>query len=207
MAVNRRLDVCSARLLAKRFLEVLVVPDWTAAARRTLARRKKLRVLTGPLADATTWDLRILGGLALYQERDRSKEPVAALPCPTRRKPDPDKLADLEFAWRTVKHAFSNAVLIARGGMTIGIGSGQTSRLQAAEQALAQARRHGHDPAGAVAASDGFFPFADGLAVLAEAGVVATIQPSGSKRDLEVVAAADEHGMAMLMATTRHFRH
>jgi phosphoribosylaminoimidazolecarboxamide formyltransferase/IMP cyclohydrolase len=209
VACNRRLDRATAERITKIFTEVVVALDADEAALARLAGRPNLRLLlTGGLPDPRRPGLvvRSLRGGFLAQERDTGAVDEANLRVVTRRAPAAAEREDLLFAWRVAKHVRSNAIVLARGGATVGIGAGQTSRLEAVEIAVQKALRLGH--AGAcVLASDAFFPFADGVEAAIPAGVTAVIQPGGSVRDGEVVAAADAAGIAMLFTGMRHFRH
>ncbi len=207
VACNRPLNAASAAELAKRFVEVLVVPELGDEERAILAHRKRLRIIAGPLADSMDYDVRMYGGLALCQQRDVGTLSLRQLQELAGDDLDGDLGEQLLFAWRACKHAKSNAIVIARGHATIGIGAGQPSRVEAARLAVAHAQAHGHSVSGAVAASDGFLPFPDTLEILAQAGVAALIQPGGSKRDSEVAEAAAQAGVRMVMAGMRHFAH
>lgn len=217
VAVNQVLDAATAEGIAAIFTEVIVAPDADAQAQRILGAKKNLRLLlTGampdPLAPGLTW--KSLSGGFLVQSRDAGRIDAAALKTVTRRKPDTRELADLLFAFRVAKHVKSNTIVYARDGATVGIGAGQMSRVDAAriaqrkaEDAAVEAGLAVPRTKGSVAASDAFFPFADGLEVVAEAGVTAVIQPGGSVRDQEVIDAADRAGIAMVFTGMRHFRH
>jgi phosphoribosylaminoimidazolecarboxamide formyltransferase/IMP cyclohydrolase len=217
VAVNRTLDEATAARIATILTEVIVAPDATPGARALLARRKNLRLLlTGGMADPAEpgVQVRSLAGGFLAQSRDAGRLDAGALRVVTRRAPEAGELADLLFAWRVCKHVKSNAIVHARGGATVGIGAGQTSRVDAARIAAWKgaeaARAAGLDAPltrGSVVASDAFFPFADGLEVAIAAGATAVIQPGGSVRDAEVIAAADAAGVAMVLTGLRHFRH
>jgi phosphoribosylaminoimidazolecarboxamide formyltransferase/IMP cyclohydrolase len=203
VAVNRPLDAATAGELAERFVEVIIAPEVPDEAAAVLAARKNLRLLAAPLPGPGL-DLRRVDAGILVQARDeisleRSQWKVAGAVTP-----DPAQWADLALAWLVAAHTKSNAVVIAGGGAALGVGGGDQSRVGAAERAVVRA---GERALGAVAASDAFFPFRDGVDVLAAAGVAAIIQPGGSVRDDEVVAAADGHGIAMVMTGRRHFRH
>jgi phosphoribosylaminoimidazolecarboxamide formyltransferase/IMP cyclohydrolase len=216
VALNRPIDRAVAEALATIFFEVIVAPAIDDDARPILATKKALRVLiTGAMPDPARAGLsyRFLEGGFLVQSRDAllmAGEPRVV----TKRAPTPAEMADLGFAWRVCKHVKSNAIVFCRDGATVGIGAGQMSRLDAAEIAVRKARQ-AQETAGeaeartkrAVVASDAFFPFADGLLACAEAGARAVIQPGGSVRDAEVIAAADEHDLAMVFTAVRHFRH
>jgi phosphoribosylaminoimidazolecarboxamide formyltransferase/IMP cyclohydrolase len=217
VALNRPLDGPTAEEIAKLFTEVVIAPEADDAACTVFAAKKNLRLLvTGGLPDpvAAAMTLRSISGGYLLQSRDAGRVTLADLKVVTKRQPTPEEMADLLFAFRVCKHVKSNAIVYAKRGVTVGIGAGQMSRVdssriaawkskEAAEQAgLAQ-------PAtvGSVVASDAFFPFADGLLAAAQAGATAVIQPGGSVRDAEVIAAADEAGLAMVLTGMRHFRH
>jgi phosphoribosylaminoimidazolecarboxamide formyltransferase/IMP cyclohydrolase len=213
LALNRPVDAALARRIAvpERFLEVLIAPeiaaDALAALRDGAAWGKNLRVLAcGPTgaraADAPRLTVRSLVGGVLVQERDH--EPPFTPACVTRRKPTPAEERDLAVAWKIVKHVRSNAIVLVKDGVLVGTGAGQMSRVDSVDIAVKKA---GARARGASLGSDAFFPFRDGLDAAAKAGVVAVIQPGGSKRDPEVVQAADEHGVAMVVTGVRHFRH
>ncbi len=217
VAFNRPLDGPAAAAICEIFTEVVIAPGADAAALEAFAARPNLRLLlTEGLADPAAPGLafrQVSGGL-LVQDRDAGLLDEAALTVPTQRAPTPAERADLLFAWKVAKHVKSNAIVYARGGATVGIGAGQMSRVDstriAARKAQDMAEALGLDEAptkGSVVASDAFFPFADGLVAAAEAGATAVIQPGGSLRDAEVIAAADERGIAMLFTGQRHFRH
>jgi phosphoribosylaminoimidazolecarboxamide formyltransferase/IMP cyclohydrolase len=206
VACNRVLDEVAAAQMAEIFTEVIVAPDATEGALQILGRRKNLRLLlTGVLADAGAPGLvvRSISGGLLVQSRDTVRVTAADLTVATRRAPTAGELEDLLFAFTVCKHVKSNAIVFARGGSTLGIGAGQMSRVDSARIAAWKAGQ----AAPFVVASDAFFPFADGLEAALEAGATAVIQPGGSVRDAEVIAAADRAGAAMVMTGIRHFRH
>jgi phosphoribosylaminoimidazolecarboxamide formyltransferase/IMP cyclohydrolase len=210
IAFNRELDGDAANaLLERQFVEVLVAPGLNAEAREACARKDNVRVLVtgdaGPVAPDL--ELRTINGGLLAQTRDVANVAREDLQVVTRAVPSRQQLDDLVFAWRVCKHVKSNAIVFARDGATIGIGAGQMSRVVSTRIAGMKARDEGLDPTGSVMASDAFFPFRDGLDAAAEQGVTAVIQPGGSRRDAEVIAAADEHGIAMVFTGIRHFRH
>lgn len=210
VAANRPLDEATAAAIADIFTEVIVAPGASAAAEAALAAKRNLRLLlTQGLPDPAAPGLlvRSVAGGLLAQTRDTGRIGPDDVQVVTRRAPSAAERDALLFAWRVCKHVKSNAIVLARAGGTIGIGAGQMSRLDAARLAVGKARELGHDVAGAVAASDAFFPFADGLQILTEAGVAAVIQPGGSMRDAEVIAAADAAGVGMVFTGMRHFRH
>ncbi|MBM3491056.1 MAG: bifunctional phosphoribosylaminoimidazolecarboxamide formyltransferase/IMP cyclohydrolase [Alphaproteobacteria bacterium] len=217
VAFNRPLDAATARETAKLFTEVIVAPDADAQARAVIAEKKNLRLLlAGGLPDPTApgLTLKTLAGGFLVQTRDAGRVAAGDLKVVTKRRPSAAELADLLFAFRVAKHVKSNAIVYARNGQTVGVGAGQMSRVDAARIAAQKAREAAEAAGeqsprtvGAVAASDAFFPFADGLLATAAAGVTAVIQPGGSLRDGEVIAAADQAGLAMVFTGLRHFRH
>ena len=203
-------DDAAAEAVSALFVECIVAPSFSEGAVEVLGRKKNLRVLEGSAAAADgelALDLKRVRGGVLAQERAAAPAAVAAWRVVTERAPTPEELADLRFAWRAVSSVKSNAIVLARAGATIGIGAGQMSRVDASFLAVHKARAAGHDPRGAVLGSDAFFPFADGVEQAAEAGVTAIVQPGGSVRDAEVIAAADEHGIAMAFTGQRLFRH
>ncbi len=217
VALNGVIDMDTAEAVADIFTEVVIAPDATEEARAVFARKKNLRLLlTGGLPDPEapgTVVKSVAGGL-LLQSRDHGRVNETDLRTVTRRTPTDQERADLLFAWRVAKHVKSNTIVYARDGATVGIGAGQMSRVDAARIAARKAEDAAHaagwpEPRtkGCVAASDAFFPFADGLLQAAEAGATAVIQPGGSIRDDEVIAAADEAGLAMVFTGMRHFRH
>ncbi|MGI9246073.1 MAG: bifunctional phosphoribosylaminoimidazolecarboxamide formyltransferase/IMP cyclohydrolase, partial [Steroidobacteraceae bacterium] len=165
-------------------------------------------LVTGPLAPSNSRvEARSVNGGLLLQTRDLGMVAAAELQVVTRRAPGAQEAADLMFAWRVCKFVKSNAIIFAKDAMTVGIGAGQMIRVYSTRIAAMKARDEGLEPAGSVMASDAFFPFRDGLDAAAEHGITAVIQPGGSKRDAEVIAAADEHGIAMVFTGMRHFRH
>jgi phosphoribosylaminoimidazolecarboxamide formyltransferase/IMP cyclohydrolase len=217
IAANRTLDAAAAERISAIFTEVVVAPDADEAAQAIFARKKNLRLLlTGGLPDPATMGrvIRSVSGGFLAQSRDAGRVTAAGLKVVTRRAPTAQEMADLIFAFRVAKHVKSNAIVYAKGGSTVGIGAGQMSRVDSARIAAwksAEAAKAAGLEAplahGSVVASDAFFPFADGLQAAAAAGATAVIQPGGSMRDNEVIAAADEAGLAMVFTGMRHFRH
>jgi phosphoribosylaminoimidazolecarboxamide formyltransferase/IMP cyclohydrolase len=209
VAVNREVDEALARLLVETFLECVVAPGYTAAARDVLASKKNLRLVAArgawqPPTGELAWSVRTIAGGALVQTVDHGMVELAGARVATARAPTAAERVDLAFAWRVAKHVKSNAIVFARGGVTVAIGAGQMSRVDSVRICE---RKAGDRLGGAVVASDAFFPFRDGVDVLAAAGAVAVAQPGGSVRDDEVIRAADEHGLAMLFTGMRHFRH
>jgi phosphoribosylaminoimidazolecarboxamide formyltransferase/IMP cyclohydrolase len=217
VALNRALDAEAAREIVKIFTEVIIAPDASAEAKAIVAEKKNLRLLLAgglpdPMAEGIAF--RSLAGGFLMQSRDNGVVDNGGLKVVTKRKPGEEELADLFFAFTVAKHVKSNAIVYARDGATVGIGAGQMSRVDAARMAAwkateaAAAQGFGKSlTVGSVAASDAFFPFADGIKVIAEAGATAIIQPGGSVRDDEVIAAADAADLAMVFTGMRHFRH
>ncbi len=217
IAMNQALDAATAEAITAIFTEVIIAPDADDAARDIIAKKKNLRLLlTGGLPDVTATGLSIrnVAGGYLVQNRDNGHLSQDDLRCVTKRQPTAQEMADLQFAWTIAKHVKSNAIVYAKDGASVGIGAGQMSRLDssriAARKSQDAAEACGADAPlaqGSVVASDAFFPFADGLLSAAEAGATAVIQPGGSIRDEEVIAAADEAGLAMVFTGMRHFRH
>jgi phosphoribosylaminoimidazolecarboxamide formyltransferase/IMP cyclohydrolase len=217
VALNRPLDADAAREIVKIFTEVIIAPEASAEAKAILAEKKNLRLLLAgglpdPKAEGVTF--RSLAGGFLVQGRDNAVVAQPELKIVTKRKPTAEEFADLIFAFTVAKHVKSNAIVYAKDGATVGIGAGQMSRVDAARMAAwkaedaARGRGLATSPTqGSVAASDAFFPFPDGLQVVAEAGATAVIQPGGAMRDADVIAAADRAGLAMVFTGMRHFRH
>jgi len=210
IAFNRPVDGATLDAVAAQFLEVLIAPSYTADALQAIAQKKNVRVLEIPPAAAGTapqLDWKRVGGGLLVQTADAANVQPADLRVVTKKAPTPAQLADLLFAWRVAKFVKSNAIVYCGGGRTLGIGAGQMSRVDSTRIAAAKAKQAGLSLAGSVVASDAFFPFRDGLDVVADNGAAAVIQPGGSMRDDEVIAAADERGIAMVFTGIRHFRH
>jgi len=215
VALTREMDSATAEAIAAIFTEVIVAPSASEEALALLADKPSVRILlTGRPPVVGGPAVRSVGGGLLVQGADTGHLDAGDVRVVTRRQPTEAEWWDLRFAWRAVKHVKSNAIVFARGGATVGIGAGQMSRVDSARiaawKAADAAREAGEEATrtkGSVAASDAFFPFADGLETIAAAGATAVIQPGGSRRDEEVVAAADRHGMAMVLTGMRHFRH
>lgn len=208
VAFNRPLDGAAAALVARQFAECVAAPDFAPEAMAAFQSKKNLRVLrldAGSVAAPDPWTLRCVGPWALLSRAAAGPAPPWRLV--TKRTPTAAEEPALRFAWEVVAAARSNAIVLARGTVLAGLGSGQTSRVDAVDVALMKARRAGHDPRGTVLASDGFFPFADNVEHAADAGVTAFVQPGGSVRDAEVIAACDRRGLAMLFTDRRVFRH
>lgn len=208
IAFNRILDEAAAEVVMNQFVEVIIAPQFTAGAQEILARKANVRVLTVPLeTGGNVFDFKRVGGGLLVQTPDNLNVTAAQLRVVTRVPPTPEQLKDLLFAWRVAKFVKSNAIVFCANGQTLGVGAGQMSRVDSARIASIKAQNAGLTLAGSVVASDAFFPFRDGLDVVVQAGAAAVIQPGGSVRDEEVIAAADEQGVAMVMTGVRHFRH
>jgi phosphoribosylaminoimidazolecarboxamide formyltransferase/IMP cyclohydrolase len=217
VATNRPLDAATAEAITEIFTEVVVAPDADEDAKAIFARKKNLRLLlTGTLPDPARGgtDLRLIAGGLLVQDRDNGMVTRDQLKCVTKRQPTEQEVRDCLFAWTVAKHVKSNAIVYAKDGVTAGIGAGQMNRRDSARIAAIRAKEAAEANGwpesrtiGSAVASDAFFPFADGLLAAVEAGATAVIQPGGSIRDEEVIAAADEAGLAMLFTGMRHFRH
>ena len=213
IAVNRVLDKATVDAFGSLFVEAVIAPEFAPEALEALKARKNLRILkidgiedwvkAKDKAYAGMYTRKIVGGL-LVQERDTAMVAPEALTCVTKRKPAEAEIAALLFAWKCAKHVKSNAIVFARGTELVGVGAGQMSRVDSVRIAVQKAQK---ETTGCVMASDAFFPFRDGVDEAAKAGITAVIQPGGSVRDEDVVAAADEHGMAMVVTGMRHFRH
>ena len=208
LGFNRALDPATAAAVSKQFAEVVIAPRVEPEALRLLEAKANLRILEVPLArDTQVHDYKRIGGGLLVQSTDSRLVERKELRVATRRQPDEAQWSDLLFAWRVAKFVKSNAIVFCRDGATLGVGAGQMSRVDSVRIAALKAAAAKLSLAGSAVASDAFFPFRDGLDALAEAGARAVIQPGGSVRDDEVIAAADEHGIAMVFTGVRHFRH
>jgi phosphoribosylaminoimidazolecarboxamide formyltransferase/IMP cyclohydrolase len=219
IAFNRTVDADAARAVSAQFLEVLIAPAYTAEALEVLAAKVNVRVLHIPLDGVGTGgatpfargrnahDMKRVGSGLLIQTADDPANPLPGFQVVTKRAPTERELEDLKFAWTVAMYVKSNAIVYCKDGMTVGVGAGQMSRVDSARIARIKAENADLAIAGCVVASDAFFPFRDGLDVLAQAGATAVIQPGGSVRDAEVIAAADEQDVAMVFTGVRHFRH
>jgi phosphoribosylaminoimidazolecarboxamide formyltransferase/IMP cyclohydrolase len=209
IAFNCAIDKATADAVSGQFAEVIIAPEITAEARAVFAAKQNLRVLIVPLGkvDGLLFDYKRVGGGLLVQTADIAKIAEADIKVVTKRAPTAKEMTDLLFAWRVAKYVKSNAIVYCKDGMTTGVGAGQMSRVDSARIAAIKAENNGLTVVGSVVASDAFFPFRDGLDVLARAGATAVIQPGGSVRDAEVIAAADEQNIAMVFTGFRHFRH
>ena len=208
IAFNREVDEAAAQAVAKQFVEVLIAPSFSDAAKQVFAAKQNVRLLEIALGDGhNAFDLKRVGGGLLVQSLDAKNVQPHELRVVTKRHPTPKEMDDLLFAWRVAKFVKSNAIVFCANGMTMGVGAGQMSRVDSARIASIKAENAGLKLAGTAVASDAFFPFRDGLDVVVNAGATCVIQPGGSMRDDEVIAAADEHNIAMVVTGIRHFRH
>ncbi|MGF1903705.1 bifunctional phosphoribosylaminoimidazolecarboxamide formyltransferase/IMP cyclohydrolase [Aliivibrio salmonicida] len=210
IAFNRELDAATATAITERqFVEVIIAPSVSAEAIEIITAKKNLRLLEcGEWSTKTTeFDIKRVNGGLLVQDRDQGMVPEDDLKVVSKRQPTAEELKDALFCWKVAKYVKSNAIVYSKGDMTIGVGAGQMSRVYSAKIAGIKAADEGLVVEGCAMASDAFFPFRDGIDAAAEAGIKCVIQPGGSMRDDEVIAAADEHGMAMIFTGMRHFRH
>ncbi|EGQ8006671.1 bifunctional phosphoribosylaminoimidazolecarboxamide formyltransferase/IMP cyclohydrolase [Vibrio parahaemolyticus] len=210
IAFNQELDAVTATAIVERqFVEVIIAPSVSTEAIEVVAAKKNVRLLEcGEWSTKTTgFDVKRVNGGLLVQDRDQGMVSLDDLKVVSKRQPTEEELKDALFCWKVAKYVKSNAIVYAKGDMTIGVGAGQMSRVYSAKIAGIKAADEGLEVAGSVMASDAFFPFRDGIDAAAEAGIKCVIQPGGSMRDDEVIAAADEHGMAMIFTGMRHFRH
>jgi phosphoribosylaminoimidazolecarboxamide formyltransferase/IMP cyclohydrolase len=209
IAFNREVDGAAIEAVAAQFVEVVIAPGYTADALAAIAGKKNVRVLelARPSSSDGEIDVKRIGGGFLVQSADTQAVDRAGLQVVTRAHPTDAQIADLLFAWRVAWFVKSNAIVYCSDGRTLGIGAGQMSRVDSTRIAALKAKEAGLSLANSVVASDAFFPFRDGLDVVADNGAVAVIQPGGSIRDDEVIAAADERGIAMVFTGVRHFRH
>ena len=208
IAFNGEVDGAMAEAVSGQFLEVLIAPAYTAEARRVLVKKQNVRVLALPLAQGcNNLELKRVGGGLLVQTADAFNVSQTDLKVVSKRQPTEQEIEDMLFAWKVAKFVKSNAIVFAAAGQTLGVGAGQMSRVDSTRIAILKAGNAGLKLAGCAVASDAFFPFRDGVDALAEAGAKAVIQPGGSVKDGDVIAAADEHGIAMVFTGHRHFRH
>ncbi|HIF9502734.1 TPA: bifunctional phosphoribosylaminoimidazolecarboxamide formyltransferase/IMP cyclohydrolase [Photobacterium damselae] len=212
IAFNRELDAATAQAIVERqFVEVIIAPSVSAQAAEIVATKQNVRLLESGLWQqehkTTQWDSKRVNGGLLVQERDQGMVSLQDLEVVSERQPTEDELRDALFCWKVAKYVKSNAIVYAKGNMTIGVGAGQMSRVYSAKIAGFKAADENLEVAGSVMASDAFFPFRDGIDAAAQAGIKCVIQPGGSMRDQEVIDAANEHGMAMIFTKMRHFRH
>jgi len=208
IALNVEVDGKTAEAIAKLFVEVLIAPAFSSQARAIMAAKQNVRLLQIALGDGhNRYDVKRVGGGLLVQSPDAKLVGLGELRVVSKQQPSQQQLQDLMFAWRVAKFVKSNAIVFCAGGMTLGVGAGQMSRIDSARIASIKAHNAGLSLAGSAVASDAFFPFRDGLDVVVDAGATCVIQPGGSMRDQEVIDAADERGVVMLTTGTRHFRH
>ena len=206
ISVNQILDRATSEKMAKLFVEIVAAPDFEEEALELLQRRKNLRILRANGGESHPLSIRTVHGGALVQELDRSQDDLdpANWKVVTQKRPDASQLADLAFAWRVCRHVKSNAIVYVQGRATVGVGAGQMSRV---DSVMLAGHKAGERARGAVMASDAFFPFPDGIEAAAEHGIAAVVQPGGSIRDEEVIAACDRLGLVMVLTGARHFRH
>jgi len=208
IAFNREIDAATAEAVIKQFVEVVIAPAVSAEARQIFAAKTNVRVLTVALGDGlNALEYKRVGGGLLLQTPDALNVTASQFKIVSKKQPSPQQLQDLLFAWRVAKFVKSNAIVFCGNGMTLGVGAGQMSRVDSTRIAAIKAQNAGLSLKNSVVASDAFFPFRDGIDVLAEAGAACVIHPGGSMRDEEVIAAADEHGLAMVLTGVRHFHH
>ncbi len=209
LAFNRPVSADVAQEIRGDFAEIVLAPEFQTDALEILKGNKNLRVVqfSSPATGVDRWEMRKIEGGLLIQEEDRGISNAEAAKVVSRRAPTQSELQDLDFAWRICAHVKSNAIVIVKDGMLIGVGAGQMSRIDSVEVALFKAKTHGHDLHGAVAASDAFFPFPDSVETLANQGIRAVIAPEGAKRDQDAISAADSMNIALLFTPERHFRH
>jgi phosphoribosylaminoimidazolecarboxamide formyltransferase / IMP cyclohydrolase len=216
IALNVALDEAAAQQISKQFVEVLMAPAFTPEALAVFKAKANVRLLQIelPKGGTSAWDqgrnavdIKRIGSGLLMQTADNHEITLADLKVVSKIQPTPQQLQDLLFAWKVAKYVKSNAIVFCKDGMTMGVGAGQMSRLDSARIASIKAQHAGLSLAGTAVASDAFFPFRDGLDVVVDAGATCIIQPGGSMRDGEVIAAADERGVAMVFSGVRHFRH
>jgi len=208
IAFNVPCDGAAAEAISKQFVEVLIAPSFSAEAKTIFATKQNVRLLEIPLGSAfNTFDFKRVGGGLLVQSPDAKNVLESEMRVVSKRLPTPSEMNDMMFAWRVAKFVKSNAIVYCANGMTLGIGAGQMSRVDSARMASIKAENAGLSLQGSAVASDAFFPFRDGLDVVVNGGASCAIQPGGSMRDDEIIAAANEHGIAMIFTGTRHFRH
>ncbi len=208
IAFNREVDEAAAQAISQQFVEVLLAPAYTQGALDIFAAKKNVRVLRVPAGDAhNPFDIKRVGGGWLVQTPDTFRDDSTQFKVVSQAQPNAQQMQDMLFAWNVAKYVKSNAIVFCGAGQTLGVGAGQMSRVDSAKIASIKATQAGLSLAGSAVASDAFFPFRDGLDVVAEAGATCVIQPGGSVRDDEVIAAANERGIVMVLTGTRHFRH
>ena len=204
---NNEIDKEAAETIREDFAELVIAPGFSAGGLEVLKTSKNLRIIKASVSALTGYDIRSVAGGVLVQQPDVVRVSPAEAELATTRTPTPEELVDLELAWRVVAHVKSNAIVLVKNGLLVGVGAGQMSRIDSIETAIRKATAHGHLLDGAVAASDAFFPFPDSVEALADVGVTCVVSPAGAKRDDDVKAKAAELGMSLFFASTRHFRH
>ncbi|MEX0721918.1 MAG: bifunctional phosphoribosylaminoimidazolecarboxamide formyltransferase/IMP cyclohydrolase [Balneolaceae bacterium] len=209
VVVNKTLNLATAKAIDEIFTEIVIAPEFSEEAENLLTHKKNRRLIRikQSVSEIQPVSYRSIFGGLLRQDTDLTPVTPGNFEVVTKRKPSSEEMRDLLFAWKIVRHVKSNAIVYAKDGRTLGIGSGQTSRIDSSEIAVVKAKKEGLDLSGSAVASDAFFPFADGVEAAAKAGAKAVIQPGGSIRDKEVIQKADEHGMAMILTGKRHFKH
>ena len=210
IALNKTVSLATAKEInSRQFVEVIIAPEFEEEAINEFSNKKNIRILKVDIKQDNPYPgtIKKVSGGILVQDDDEKSVGIDDLKCVTKRQPSKDEMQDLMFAWKVAKFVKSNAIVYARKKKTIGIGAGQMSRVVSAEIANLKAKEEGLEVEGAVMASDAFFPFRDGIDKAATSGIAAIIQPGGSIKDDEVIAAADEHNIAMVFTGTRHFRH
>ena len=208
IAFNIPCDGAAAEAISKQFVEVLIAPSFSDEAKAIFATKQNVRLLEIPLGTAcNAYDFKRVGGGLLVQSPDAKNVLQSEMRVVSQRQPTSSEMNDMMFAWRVAKFVKSNAIVYCANGMTLGIGAGQMSRVDSARMASIKAENAGLSLKGSAVASDAFFPFRDGLDVVVNGGASCAIQPGGSMRDDEIIAAANEHGIAMVFTGIRHFRH
>lgn len=207
VVTNSEIDREAAEEIRGDFAEIVIAPAFSKDALATLQTSKNLRIIEASLEGLRGYEVRTVAGALLVQEPDTNRSAVSRATLATTRVPTDDELIDLDLAWRIVGHVKSNAIVLVRGGLLIGVGAGQMSRIDSIELAIHKAKTHGHLLSGAVAASDAFFPFADSVDTLAQEGITCIVSPAGAKRDEEVKSVAEGKNLSLFFASDRHFRH
>ena len=209
ISINRPVDEATAKEILNLFVEIIIAPSFDKEALKLLSAKPNIRLLELDITkDLSGYDMRKIQGGLLVQERDRGMlEDMRALKVVTKRKPTDDEYEAMAFAWKVCKHMKSNAIIYSSSDRTLGIGCGQTSRVDSARLAAMKAANYNISLKGSAVASDAFFPARDGIDVIAEAGATAVIQPGGSIKDADTIATCDEHDMAMVFTEMRHFKH
>jgi phosphoribosylaminoimidazolecarboxamide formyltransferase/IMP cyclohydrolase len=207
LIVNREIDKDAALEIRGDFAEIVVAPGYTEDGLEVLRTSKNLRILQVDSRSLSGFEVRTVAGAVLMQQPDVSGTGVSSAERVTQRAPTEDELSDLDLAWRVCGHVKSNAIVLVKDGLLIGVGAGQMSRIDSVELAIRKAKIHGHLLSGSVAASDAFFPFPDSVETLAAEGITCVVAPAGAKRDDEVKAVANDKNLSLFFAAERHFRH